>query len=77
ATERVSPLSGEPHGAAAVPNAGYRFAGWFVDGQLVSDSAQLDRAVIDAHAKTGGLYVATTFVARFAESENVTLSFVA
>ena len=48
ATERVSPLSGEPHGAAAVPNAGYRFAGWFVDGQLVSDSAQLDRAVIDA-----------------------------
>ena len=76
-SEAVGPATGSATGSTAQPSPGYRFVGWFVDDVLVSDQALLDKAAVDAVARTADVYVSTTFVAKFAESDEVTLTYVA
>ena len=59
ATETVLVKTGNPVGAAVLPNTGYKFIGWYAGDKLVSKNANL------VPGKTGDLYVAATYTARF------------
>ena len=76
-SEAVNPATGEATGSTAQPNLGYRFVGWFVGDQMVSDQALLDKDAVDSVARTTGIYTSATFVAKFEESDEVTLTYVA
>ena len=76
-SEAVRPATGSATGSTAQPNSGYRFVGWFVDDDLVSEQASLDKAAVDLVAHATGIYKTTTFVAKFVESDDVTLTYVA
>ena len=74
--ENVRPASGKPVGSTASVNAGYTFDGWYVGTKKVSEELVLSKAVIDQNAKDSkGLYVATTFTAKFTENAEVALTY--
>lgn len=61
-------MTGNPVGSTAKANPGYYFKNWteFNNGTSVSNDATLKKTDIDAIAKSGSSYAATTFVANFA-----------
>jgi|GEM_PF-4856474 len=68
-TENVAPATGKAVGATAVPSSGYSFEGWYAGTQKISPDAVLSAAVIDANAKTGGIYSEKTFIAVFTKNK--------
>ncbi len=69
ASESLAPVTGTAQGSTATAITGYHFVNWTVKGieTVAGTNEVLSTAEVDAIAKTGGIYAATTFVANFKE----------
>ena len=76
-SETVAPATGIAEGSEATPLPGYHFVNWTVNDREVGTTPVLDTQEIDAVAKAGGIYKATTFKANFEEDADVTINYVA
>ena len=70
--ETLAPATGTAAGSTAAAAAGYRFVNWTdKDGKEVSTALHFEPA------KVGGVNVAATYYANFAEKEDITINYVA
>ena len=74
-SETVAPATGTAQGSTAIPSAGYRFVGWYSNAECEGEPVTTDAKVVPE--KTNGAYEGGQFWAKFAENDDVTLTYVA
>ncbi len=73
-SEDAKPVSGNPSGAKAVADDGYKFAGWQDEGG--NPVATTDETLVPTKPASG-VFEATTYTATFVEADDVTITYVA